>query len=186
VAPPFNYQWTWNAFSGTVDVLHLAANASTGRMSFDIDSNNHCNCSGRTALGIYFRPMTANGILRLSANPAINYNWFDICAFDSTHSDGFLGLYVGSYNLSGGFAGAPVNQQISLWNDSSWWSGGSDSGGNSGYPLSAQFNVDSSHWYALWVWCGGNIQADGWGTFSGSGAGATLSVAVPSITWELF
>ena len=186
VAPPYNYQWTWHTSSGTVDVLNTGATAGNGHMNLDIDSNNQCSCSARTAVGIFFRPMTSDGILRVSANPAINFNWFDICAFDSTHSDGFIGLYVGRYNLSGGFDGAPVNQQIGLWNDSSWWSGGSNSGDNTGFPLSSQFNVDSSHWYALWVWCGGNINCDGWGTFSGSGAGATLSVVVPSITWELF
>ena len=188
VPPPFNYQWTWNAGSGSPSNLDVAANRNTGNMNFYLHTNsNHSSSgSGRTALGIYFRPMTENGILRLSANPAINFNWWDICAFASAHTDAFMGLYVGRYNLSGGFDGAVVNQQISLWNDSSWWSGGSGSGSNSGFPLSAQFNVDGSHWYAMWIWCGGNVSADGWHTFSGSGAGASLSVAVPSITWELF
>jgi hypothetical protein len=188
VVPPFNYQWTWNAGSGGPDHLDVAANRNTGRMNFFAHTNPDHSSSGsvRTALGIFFRPATSNGILRLSANPAINYDWWDICAFASAHTDGFIGLYVGRYNLSGGFDAAPVSQQRSLWNDSSWWSGGSGSGSNSGYPLSAQFNVDSSHWYALWIWCGGNVSADGWHTFSGSGAGARLAVAIPSITWELF
>jgi len=188
VVPPFSYQWTWNAGSGGPDHLDVSANRATGRMDFYAHTNHDHSSSGsvRTALGIYFRPVTSNGILRVSANPSINYRWWDYCAFASAHTDGFIGLYIGRYNLSGGFDAAPVNQQRSIWNDSSWWSGGGGSGSNSGFGLSAQLNVDNSHWYALWVWCGGNVSAEGWHTFSGSGAGASMSVAVPSITWELF
>jgi hypothetical protein len=188
VVPPFSYQWTWNAGSGGPDHLDVSANRATGRMDFYAHTNPDHSSSGsvRTALGIYFRPVTSNGILRVSANPSINYRWWDYCAFASAHTDGFIGLYIGRYNLSGGFDAAPVNQQRSIWNDSSWWSGGGGSGSNSGFGLSAQLNVDNSHWYALWVWCGGNVSAEGWHTFSGSGAGASMSVAIPSITWELF
>jgi hypothetical protein len=32
---------------------------------------------------------------------------------------------------------------------------------------------------------GGDVSAQGWGTFSGSGAGDQLKVTVPSIRWEL-
>ena len=188
VVPPFSYQWTWNAGSGGPNHLDVSANRVTGRMEFYAHTNPDHSSSGsvRTALGIYFRPVTSNGILRVSANPSINYRWWDYCAFASAHTDGFIGLYIGRYNLSGGFDAAPVNQQRSIWNDSSWWSGGGGSGSNSGFGLSAQLNVDNSHWYALWVWCGGNVSAEGWHTFSGSGAGASMSVAVPSTTWELF
>jgi len=184
--PPFDYKWTWHASTGTVDTLNKAANVN-GNMSFDIQVYSaEGTCSARTAVGIFFRPMTKKGILKIWANPAINYQWSDLCNWDSAHSDGFLGLYVGRYDLSGGFVSAPVNQKISLWDDSSWWYGQYDMGSNSGFPLFSQLNVDSNHWYALWVWCGGHIEAAGLeGAVFGSNAGATLSVAVPSITWEL-
>lgn len=188
VVPPFNYQWTWHSGSGFPDNLDVVANRNTGTMNFFLNTNPTYSSSDshRTALGIFFKPLTENGVLRVSAAPAINFNWWDTCAFASAHTDAFMGLYVGRYNLNGEFDGSAVNQQISIWNDSSWWSGGSGSGSNSGFPLSAQFNVDGNHWYALWIWCGGNVSSDGWHTFSGSGAGAALSVAIPSVTWELF
>lgn len=186
VTPPFNYQWTWAASSGTVDFLKKSADNKTGKMHFEVVSDNECTCGVRTAVGIYFRPMTSNGILKVSANPAINFSWGDLCVCDSSHSDGFIGLYVGRYNLSGGFAGAAVNQHISLWNDSAWWSGTMEDGANSAFPLSAQFNVDSDHWYALWVWTGSYIEAAGWSLLWGSGAFGEMDVTVPSITWELF
>ena len=186
VTPPFNYDWKWHASTGTLFTLNTAANKTTGNMSFDVRSADKCTCSARTAVGIYFRPMTSNGILRVSANPAINFRWADLCVTDSAHTDGFIGLYVGRYNLSGGFEGAAVSQQTSLWNDSSWWSGTSDSGSNSAFPLFAQFNVDSDHWYAMWVWCGTHIEAAGFSATWGSGAYGIMDVAVPSITWQLF
>lgn len=188
VVPPFNYQWTWNATSGG-PALAVNANRNTGRMDFNIWNNSRdASGSARAALGIYFRPATANGILRLTANPAFNYRWWTFCAFASAHSDAFIGLYVARYTLAGGFDGTVVSQQIRLWNDDSWWSGaGSNTGSNSGFPLFAQFNVDRSHYYAMWVWCGGRATAVGWGSpFWGSGAASVLNVTVPAIQWELF
>ncbi|HEY8775685.1 MAG TPA: hypothetical protein VIM33_04280 [Gaiellaceae bacterium] len=186
VVPPLNYQWTWNAQNGGATVS-TAATASNGRMSFNLWNNGRdATAWGRAAVGIYFRPIFANGILRISSNPAFNFNWWTICAFASAHSDAFIGLYVGKYTLAGGFDSAPVSQQVSLWNDDSWWSGASGSGSNSGFPLSAWISVDNAHWYAIWIWCGGSVHGSGWGTFSGSGAGANLAVTVPSIMWELF
>lgn len=185
--PPFNYQWTWQAETGGAGVSASADRAS-GKMRFNThsNSNHYSKASVRTALGIFFRPVTENGILRLTSRPSFNYNWWDYCTLASAHSDGFIGMYVGRYNQSGGFDRTIVDQKRSLWSDSSWWSGGSGRGSNSGFPLSAQFNVDRSHWYALWIWCGGNISAEGFHTFHGSGSGAVMSVAVPSITWQLF
>jgi hypothetical protein len=187
VGLPYNYGWTWNATSGN-PALSVSANKTTGKMGFGIWNNsNDASGTARAGLGIFFRPMTANGILRLSANPAYTYSWWTYCAFASAHSDAYIGLYVGRYTLSGGFDGAPVSQQLVLWSDDSWWSGaGSHTGSSAGHPLFAQFNVDSSHYYALWVWCGGRATGAGWGTFSGSGAASNLSITVPSITWELF
>jgi hypothetical protein len=153
VTAPYDYPWTWSTSTGSPQ-LSVSADKTTGRMSFDIWNNsNDASGSAAAALGIFFKPMTASGILRLSSNPAFSYYWWTICSFASAHSDAFIGLYVGRYTLGNSFDGALVNQEIVLWSDDSWWSGaGSHQGENSGYPLFAQFNVDSSNWYALW--CG--------------------------------
>jgi hypothetical protein len=45
--------------------------------------------------------------------------------------------------------------------------------------------VDQDHQYIIWVWAGCDASADGWHTFSGSGAGNQLNIKVPSIRWEL-
>jgi hypothetical protein len=187
VVPPYNYQWTWNAQVGGASV-GVNANRNAGTLGFNLwNAGRDASASAAAAVGFFFRPMLKNGLLRIWANPAFNYLWWTYCVFASAHSDGWLGFYVGRYTLAGGFDGAPVFQQHMLWDDDSWWSGaGSHSGSNSGYPLFAQFSVDSAHWYAIWVWCGGRATGAGWGTFSGSGAGSNLAVTVPSMGWELF
>lgn len=187
--PPYDYQWTWNAVNGNPDVNSETADAGSGDMSIDIwtDLNNGSAISGRSAVGIYFYPPAPNGSLQIWSTPNFNYDWGDWCAFDSASADAWIGLYVGSYDLTGASTGAVVDQQVSLWSDSSWWSGvGNQEGSNSGYGLYAPpIQVDQDHQYIIWVWAGGDVSAAGWGTFSGSGAGDDLNIGVPSITWEL-
>lgn len=187
VSTPLHYQWSWNATSGSPGTVQVAANRSDGTMAFHLATlGNDASASGRAAVGIYFRPITANGILRVRANPSYNYSWGTYCSLADGHSDGFIGLYVGRYTLSGGPDGAPVNQQIRLWSNSSWWSGSSGSGSSTGYPLFAEFGVDSAHFYQIWVWCGGYVSGDGSGTFYYGSGRAVISARVPSISWELF
>jgi hypothetical protein len=91
-----------------------------------------------------------------------------------------------SGNTTSTATGSSVDQQVSLSSDSSWWAGvGEQEGDNSGYPLSAEFHVDNSHYYAIWIWGGTDVYGAGWSTFWGSAAGGDLSAAIPSITWEL-
>ncbi len=185
--PPFDYPWTWSATSGS-PVAVTSADVNSGQMSVDVatNENNGSSVSARAALGIFFSsPTECLSHFKFWANPALSFNWWDICAFDSAHSDGFIGLYAGSYDWSGAQTGTPVDQMITLWSDDSWWSGASNQGSNSGYSLSGDFEVDADHYYALWVWCGVNDSAAGWGTFSGSGSGSSLALTVPSISWEV-
>jgi hypothetical protein len=187
--PPYDYQWTWSATSGSPSFNHEAASRATGDMAVNIDTDvggNSSSVSGRAALGIYFYPPVANGLLQIWSTPAYTEDWFDVCFLDSCHADGWIGLYVGSYDLTGAFTGAVVDQQVTLWSDSSWWSGGEGQGSNTGFGLYAPpIEVDQDHQYLIWVWIGADASGDGWHTFSGSAAGDDLNVHVPSITWRV-
>jgi hypothetical protein len=189
LTPPYNWSWTWHAGNGGPDINSASADNQHGTWNVSdwASFNDSSSASARGAVGIFFRPPTETGILRVWANPGLNYDWGDWCNLDGAGSDGWVGLYIGEYDADGGgFAGAPVDQEINLWSDSSWWSGvGSQQGSNSGYPLSAQLYVDSDHFYEIWVWGGTDVYAAGWGGLFGSGAGGDLSASVPSITWEL-
>jgi hypothetical protein len=187
--PGYDYQWHWSAINGQLQPNFFdTADRTTGRMQVlcDTGDNDASSASVRAAVGIYFSPPVASGTLAIWSWPALSDTWYDICSWSSCSSDGWIGLFVAGYDSTGAPTGTLVDQKISLWSDSSWWSGTGDQYSNSGYGLTASgIPVDHDHHYAIWVWCGADIAADGWGTFSGSGAGANLIVNVPSIRWEL-
>jgi hypothetical protein len=187
--PPYDYQWTWSAVSGSTDENREVADLKSGRMSVQIwtGDNDSSSISGRSAVGIYFYPPLANGHLQIWSTPGLSYNWGDWCTFDGASVDGWIGLYVGSYDLAGGFTGAPIDQQTRLWSDSSWWNGvGGQQGSNSGLGLYAPpIQVDNDHQYLIWAWMGGDVSAAGWHTGWGSAAGNEMFASVPSITWEM-
>jgi hypothetical protein len=190
LTPPYNWSWTWKAGNGGPEVNSASADSRNGTWGVSdwTSQNDSSNASARAAVGVFFRPPTDTGFLQVWSNPALNDDWGDWCSTDGAGSDGWVGLYIGEYVVDGGgFVGAPVDQQISLWSDSSWWSGvGSQEGSSSGYPLFAQLNVDNDHFYEIWVWGGTDVYGAGWSTFWGSAAGGDLSASVPSITWELY
>lgn len=162
--------------SATADV---SADNKNGTMSFDSwtgDNGKTASCA--VAVGSYFQPVADVGIMDVAAAPAFNYVWDSDNVFDNSHTHAFLGLYVGEYTLGGEFVRAAVDQQITLWDSG----GGSDQGSNSGYPLFASTPVDSDHFYEIWVWAGGDAEADGWSLFWGSAALSAANLAVPSIS----
>ena len=188
VAPPFDYQWTWGAVDGKAQSNIETANRTTGTVALNLstDRDNSSSVAGRAAVGIYFYP-PRNGSLQIWSTPAFNYLWGTVCDLASAHADAWIGLYVGSYDLAGSFVGEVIDQRITLWTDDSWLYGSRlNTGSNSGYGIYAPpIPVDRQHQYIIWVWCGGEVSADGFHLFNGSGAVDQLNISVPSITWEL-
>jgi hypothetical protein len=186
VAPPYDYGWTSNRTSAGAVVSKVTADRTTGFCEYQKQaSGGPSGASARAAVGVFFRPPVANGRLEVSANPSFRLAWTTFCWHCSTHSDGFIGIYVGRYTLGGDFETAPIDEKTYLWNDDSWWYGTSDEATSSGFPLSAQFDVDSNHFYALWIWCGGYDATGGEGLFYFSNSDSQFSMDVPSITWKL-
>jgi hypothetical protein len=186
--PPYDWPWTWN---GTNDdaVANVGADQSAGTMAcFENNGNNGGAGASAAAVGIFFRPpFPGVGMLNITAIPAFNYFWWTYNTFDSSHSDAWIGLYVGAFDLGGTFIGAPIDQQNYLWNESHDFLASPDgSGSNSGSALSAVTFVNGDELYEIWAWCGGSASGDGDHTFSGSYGGSSLNVAVPWIQLEYF
>lgn len=188
VAAPFDYQWTWGALSG--DDSHdnaETADRSSGALALELNSgiDDSSSVAGRAAVGIYFYPPFSSGVLQVWSTPAFNYLWGTYCSFASAHADGWIGLYVGSYDLSGKFTGDVIDYRVSLWSHDQWFGSTSGPGSSAGYGLyPPPIQVGRQHQYIIWVWCGGEISSDGWHALWGSGAMDLFNVAVPSITWE--
>jgi hypothetical protein len=155
VTPPYDYQWMWNVVHGTPQLDSVTADANSGNISVSIwtsmEDNSPASLIGRSAVGIYFYPPAANGSLQVWSTPALAYQWGTFCNFDSAHADGWIGLFVDSFDLAGTPTGPVVDQMIFLWSDDSWWGGtGWQAGSNSGYPLYAPpIQVDQDHQYVI-------------------------------------
>jgi|HubBroStandDraft_6_1064221.scaffolds.fasta_scaffold106508_3 hypothetical protein len=186
--PPYLWPWQWSATTGSDATSNVSVDPNAGMMSFDSwTGENGKTASGAVAVGVYYQPdplliCGENGIMDISSNPAFQYLWDSENVFDSSHTGAFIGIYVGEYTLGGAFVQAVVDQQISLWDSG----GGSDQGMNSGYPLFASTPVDTNHFYEIWVWSGGDAEADGWSVFWGSAALSSASVTVPSISIHVY
>jgi hypothetical protein len=187
---PFDYSWTWSTKSGEAppDALDVSADRTYGQLLVKLDagSGEHgSNVAARAAVGIFFRlSFWRLASFSFCANPIVGFNWQDYCGFDSVHTDGFVGLFAASYNSAGNLSAVLTDQEISLWSDDSWWEGGTGMADYSSFPMSANFLVDSDHWYALWVWCGSHNIGDGWHTIEYSEAVSELFVIVRSISWQ--
>jgi hypothetical protein len=179
---PFDYEWVWRAGPPSVP---LWADASDGEMQIYLSTDGkEVSKSAGAAVGIFFQwPSLLLSNFSFWANPGLGFSWHHICALASAHSDGFIGLFAASYDWAGNFTGALVDQGISLWSHDSWWWDENGSGSSNPFSLSANFQVDPDHWYALWVWCGSHVSADGAGIYST--ANSYLAVQVPSISWQV-
>jgi hypothetical protein len=188
VAPPFDYQWSWSAVSGDDPGDNsVSADRASGDLSLILDTgiDDSSSSAARAAVGIYFYPPLSNGTLQVWSAPWFSYLWGTFCSFASAHADGWIGMYVGSYDLSGKFTGAVIDSRVSLWSHDQWFGSTTNSDFSSGYGLyPPPVHVDRQHQYIIWAWCGGEISADGWHALWGSGATDQFYVAVPSITWE--
>lgn len=175
--PPYEWTYTWNADSGQ-SPQDPVSSSTNGHMSFAAyTGDNGKTASCIVAVGGYFRPVAGNYVLDVSSVPSFTYDWFSDNVLDSSHTAAWIGIIVGEYNLDGEFVQYIVHQQISLWNST-----GSGQGSNSGFPLFSSCPIDNDHFYEIWVWAGGDAEADGWSVFWGSAAFSEMTIFVPSIS----
>jgi len=173
LVPPF-WPWHWDTQTGQDGSGTTAVDGNTGTMSYDAwTGQNGKTASTAVALGEYFQPLADNGVLNVFANPSVSYDAQTWTVFDSAHAGNFIGLYVGEYTLDGEFVQPVIDQQISI---------GDGNGSTSGFSLVGVSPCDSDHFYEIWVWAGGDAEADGWSAFWGSAALSYGSIAVPSIS----
>lgn len=181
--PPFDKNYKFHNTYGSA-TYSVSADSASG----DILENTFSSDDGgfgfvEAGVGIVFKP-TASGMLNIASNPSIFYYGGCGSFLDSVHTHGSIGFWVIRCNLSGPpLYERIVDQEISLWDLSS---DDSFSGSSLGFPLSASFPVDDSHFYQIWVRVSESSEGDGWGFFNWSFARGTLEVHVPWILGYMF
>jgi hypothetical protein len=173
LVPPF-WAWQWNAQTGQDASGTTNVDPNAGTMWFEsYTGDNGKTASAAVALGGYFQPLADNGFMFVMATPSVSYDEETWTVFDSAHAGNFIGIYVGEYTLEGQFIQAVIDQQIHI---------GDGTGSTSGFPLVGSTPCDSDHFYEVWVWAGGDAEADGWSAFWGSAAMSYGNITVPSIS----
>jgi len=183
--PPFDHVWTSKQTHGS-PTASASATANGDLAVRVVTGDNEASATASSRVGISFAsPLDGANNFRFWASPAFSFNWHEYVTASSAHSDGSIGLYAQRYDWAGNFDGTVLDYTVPLWKDDTWWDDGGGFDYVSAFPLSAGFQIDSDHWYVLWVGCQTHDSGDGFGTFSGSSVHASLNVRVPSIGWEV-
>lgn len=192
--PPFWWASSWQSISGEglgggsgsdAGILHVYANEDQAAGDYGYLGGPN-SVSARAWVGTFFQPPTSEGLLTVSANPLVVFDYGDTCFMDGCSTFGWIGLFVQEYDRHGVPSGAPVQQQNYLWSDASWWSGIGDNSGGTVVPLSTVIPVDDEHSYGLFVWCGVTGNQVGFGDYYYSLGWGEMNVIVPWITWHLY
>jgi hypothetical protein len=185
IVPPFDYAYTLAFPEQGNATLSGSSNRNSGQTSGSAVTDFNAPSRGGmyTEMGIYFRP-SSQGILRVSASPAISILWWT----NSLHPDstvvsiGSAGLGVwtqqGIMGPAGNGAFAP---SLTRWDEEATGQILVDIGSNPHEPLSVQLQVDPSWWCILFFATDNHVEGLGW---PGSLAGSMTSTTLPSISLE--
>ena len=93
---------------------------------------------GGGGVAAQLQPLAVNELLRFSAFVRYSYDWADSSSWGYTaHSDGYLGVFVTSFQLDGTGEHVELDQRSHMWSDGTgWWENHSDSGEDLIWPAS--------------------------------------------------
>jgi len=190
------FQW---AFDPSVEqagapIVVPRSDQARGRLDFFLQSNQdhgsaaHLLTSGGADI---VAPATLRGANRLNVAPTFNYSAFFYAGgvFHSALTGAYLELYVEEFDTAGNFVrGIDIGHfEIGYWDG--WWLSGSrtwGAGGNSWViPQNGTVAVTQGFLYRVWLDLHGDIRADGWGVFGGSGAISQAQVRFVQFDWSI-
>jgi hypothetical protein len=190
------FQW---AFDPSVEqsgapIVVPRSDQARGRLDFFLQSNQdhgsaaHLLTSGGADI---MAPATLRGANQLIVTPTFNYSAFFYAGgvFRSALTGAYLELYVEEFDTAGNFVrGIDIGHfDIGHWDG--WWLSGSrtwGAGGNSWViPQNGIVTVTQGFLYRVWLDLHGDIRADGWGLFGGSGAISQAQVRFVQFDWSI-
>jgi hypothetical protein len=187
-APPYSVDWTSGSGS--------TSNSTTSGGGFGEKDNGAFGAStivftggsawGGGGVASQIQPIAENELMRFSAFVQYSYNWDDSSSWgDTAHSDGYLGVFITSFDLRGGDERVEIDQRSHMWSDGTgWWEEHSDSGEGLIWPNSQVevfLPVTSSRIFLFWIWA---LQSGDAG--SDSTEQANLDGVVPFMVFEQF
>jgi len=193
LTPPYTWEWsdTW-VIDYAPGELTATADRESGEMTFvdnPADSEQVDRSGGASAVGFSFQPLV-DGVLTVSIPAEVKYWWYYICSYAGANTRGWAGLIVQSFPVRPQRAGRFGQMLTHVLQRHVFF----DKGGQGGYPSSAQeggditynfqatFAVNHTRWYTIWLWCGGDIHAEGFNEWTtGSFAESELDILMPYV-----
>lgn len=183
--PPYDYEWgdrgadggptTWGTFvtsksEANFNVTTYAASGGEGWAS--------------SGIGKYFVPVGRDATyVRVGLYAPYNYNWWDNSSLATAHTDGFMAVFVQSWDSSGNNSQIDVDRRIALWSDGTSWLENHSDDESGYYPSDTYFWAFSGRHYAVWAWCGASCDGSS-NSITYSTAFDTLSVSMPFMVFE--
>jgi hypothetical protein len=192
VVPPFDYDIIIpSTLAGTAPTLHGTSSKATGNMDLSAVSATEKGFGGGsmyTTVGVYFHP-PGPGTLTLRAAPTYSFQWWtnSLRPTAIVSSFGSLSLVIYGVDLAHQTIGDPATilataaTSLHRWDESQTEEVRFDFGFDLQTAGSVQLEVTRSLVYLLFVAADVHVHGVGW---PGSLAGAKLSAAVPSLTYE--
>jgi len=134
-------------------------------------------------VGKWFIPDGESTWVRIGLYAPYEYEWRVASTWETAHSDGFIAVYVQSFDFGGGDPRDEVDRRIGLWSEgSAWQQDHSDSGGGY-YPSDTYFLASNARQYIIWAWCHTSAD-DVSGRVVWSYASGEIAVSLPWIVFE--
>ena len=181
--PPFDYAITIPTVILGDPVVTGAANTS-GQLNGSAVTATEGRSAGSwySEMGLYFHPLAA-GRLRLSTSPSFSFQWWtnSLKPQHAVRSFGHAGLGIFTLDRLGNVGGGAQPAHLKLWDEQATQQIRFDFGSSASTPLSVELEVNPTLIYCLFVSLNVHVQGAGW---PGSLAGAVISVAVPSFSYD--
>jgi hypothetical protein len=121
--------------------------------------------------------------VRIGVPAPYEWQYNDRSWFATAHCDGYIAIFIESFNLSISDRQDVLNRQIQVFSDGTSWTDTHINEGSGYYPSDTWFWADRNRVYNIWVWCSTSGDGDG-GDQTSSHAWGTVSVSLPYIVIE--
>jgi hypothetical protein len=190
ITPPYDLSWganspqndtTWG--SSVVEQLKVS-NSVDVYFSTTMNVRSGGNAWASAGLGTIFVPAGQSTTwVRIGAAAPYTWQYSDWSGGSPAHSNGFIAIYVQSFDRSGNNPKDELDRIITVFGDDvTLYDSHSDEQGGY-YPNDTYFMADSSRYYLIWAWCStfGDGSAD---QVFGSTAYASINVSLPYMVIE--
>jgi hypothetical protein len=178
--PPYADNWSHAELKGAPHARrNVWANAGTGEIGFDyriFPEAGSIYCGAAVWVNFMRRApgsppgQGAPGAVQVRAYTPYEYRWHDQSGMEAAHSDAGFGVYVLSWNLSGGDRVVEQDYSYPAWNNTTDWNWNQ---GNSSFPdtdsdyalyppqMAPYFPIRPGRFYSAAIWCFGSGSAAG-------------------------